>query len=77
LIEWLQYAEDHEEKVHIIGHHPPSSCMPSFSWNFYSIVNRLEIKTNLALALFEFVVYLDMKTPLPVNFMDIHISMDF
>ncbi|CAF1435966.1 unnamed protein product [Didymodactylos carnosus] len=39
---WLQYAEDNNEKVHIIGHHPPSSCLESFSWNFYKIVNRYE-----------------------------------
>ncbi|CAF0924132.1 unnamed protein product [Rotaria sp. Silwood1] len=42
LIQWLQYAEDHEEKVHIIGHHPPRSCLASFGWNFYKIVNRYE-----------------------------------
>ncbi|CAF1463162.1 unnamed protein product [Adineta ricciae] len=42
LIQWLQYAEDHEEKVHIIGHHPPRSCMAAFSWNFNKIVNRYE-----------------------------------
>ena len=42
LIQWLQYAEDHEEKVHIIGHHPPSSCLAAFSWNYYKIVNRYE-----------------------------------
>ncbi|CAF3614912.1 unnamed protein product [Rotaria sordida] len=42
LIQWLQYAEDHEEKVHIIGHHPPRSCLASWGWNFYKIVNRYE-----------------------------------
>ncbi len=42
MVEWLQYAEDHEEKVHIIGHHPPSSCLAAFSWNYYRIVNRYE-----------------------------------
>ncbi|CAF0981469.1 unnamed protein product [Rotaria sordida] len=41
-IQWLQYAEDHEEKVHIIGHHPPNSCLTAFSWNYYKIVNRYE-----------------------------------
>jgi hypothetical protein len=40
LIQWLQYAEDNEEKVHIIGHHPPGSCLVAFSWNFNKIVNR-------------------------------------
>ena len=40
LVNWLQYAEDHSEKVHLIGHHPPRSCMASFGWNFYKIVNR-------------------------------------
>ncbi|CAM2712972.1 unnamed protein product [Rotaria socialis] len=42
LIGWLQYAEDHEEKVHIIAHQPPSSCLAAYSWNFYKIVNRYE-----------------------------------
>ncbi|CAF1344175.1 unnamed protein product [Didymodactylos carnosus] len=42
LITWLQYAEDNDEKVHIIGHHPPRSCLGSFSWNFYRIINRYE-----------------------------------
>ncbi|CAF2554038.1 unnamed protein product [Rotaria sp. Silwood2] len=42
LIQWLQYAEDNEEKVHIIGHHPPRSCLASWGWNFYKIVNRYE-----------------------------------
>lgn len=42
LVQWLQYAEDHSEKVHLIGHHPPRTCLPMFGWNFYSIVNRYE-----------------------------------
>jgi sphingomyelin phosphodiesterase len=42
LIQWLQYAEGHEEKVHIIGHHPPRMCMVSFSWAYYRIVNRYQ-----------------------------------
>ncbi|CAF4014897.1 unnamed protein product [Rotaria sordida] len=42
LIQWLQYAEEHQEKVHIIGHHPPRMCMVSFSWAYYSIVNRYQ-----------------------------------
>ncbi|CAF3896250.1 unnamed protein product, partial [Adineta steineri] len=42
LIQWLQYAEDHEEKVHIIGHQPPRSCMATFSWNFNKIIDRYE-----------------------------------
>ncbi|CAF0910592.1 unnamed protein product [Adineta ricciae] len=42
MIQWLQYAEDHQEKVHIIGHHPPRMCMVSFSWAYYSIVNRYQ-----------------------------------
>ncbi|CAF1539956.1 unnamed protein product, partial [Didymodactylos carnosus] len=41
-VSWLQYAEDHNEKVHIIAHHPPRSCLASFSWNFYKIINRYE-----------------------------------
>ena len=40
LVQWLQYAEDHEEKVHIIAHHPPRSCLAAFGWNFHKIVNR-------------------------------------
>ncbi|CAF3638427.1 unnamed protein product [Rotaria socialis] len=38
-IQWLQYAEDHEEKVHIIGHHPPTSCLAAFKnqkFSFFS-----------------------------------------
>ncbi|CAF0932808.1 unnamed protein product [Rotaria sordida] len=42
MIQWLQYAEDHEEKVHIIGHIPPKQCLASFSWNFNKIINRYE-----------------------------------
>ncbi|CAF1058808.1 unnamed protein product [Adineta steineri] len=42
LIQWLQYAEQHQEKVHIIGHHPPRMCMVSFSWAYYSIINRYQ-----------------------------------
>ncbi|UJR10009.1 hypothetical protein I4U23_014232 [Adineta vaga] len=42
LIQWLQYAEEHQEKVHIIGHHPPRMCMVSFSWAYYSIINRYQ-----------------------------------
>ncbi|CAF1215109.1 unnamed protein product [Adineta steineri] len=42
MVDWLQYAEDHGEKVHIIGHHPPSSCLAAFSWNYYKVVNRYE-----------------------------------
>lgn len=40
MVEWLQYAEDHQEKVHIIGHIAPKQCLASFSWNFNKIVNR-------------------------------------
>ncbi|CAF1515832.1 unnamed protein product [Rotaria sp. Silwood1] len=42
LIQWLQYAEDHGEKVHIIAHHPPRTCFAAFGWNFNRIVNRFE-----------------------------------
>ena len=28
--------------MHIIGHHPPSTCLRAFSWNYYKIVNRYE-----------------------------------
>ncbi|CAF0864468.1 unnamed protein product [Didymodactylos carnosus] len=42
LIQWLQYAEDNDEKVHIIGHIPPPSCLAVYSWNYYKIINRYE-----------------------------------
>lgn len=42
LIEWLQYAEEHQEKVHIIGHQPPRMCLVSFSWAYSSIVHRYQ-----------------------------------
>lgn len=38
----LQQSENINEKVHIIGHHPPSSCLDSWSFNYYRIVNRYE-----------------------------------
>ncbi|CAF1680569.1 unnamed protein product [Rotaria magnacalcarata] len=41
-IQWLQYAEDNGEKVHIIAHHPPRTCFAAFGWNFNRIVNRFE-----------------------------------
>lgn len=28
--------------MHIIGHHPPSSCLDSWGYNYYRIVNRYE-----------------------------------
>ena len=40
MVNWLQYAEDNGEKVHIIGHQPPSSCFAAFSLNYVRIVNR-------------------------------------
>jgi len=42
LIQTLQSAEDNNEKVHIIGHQPPSQCTAAYSWNFNKIVNRYE-----------------------------------
>ncbi|OCT96319.1 sphingomyelin phosphodiesterase [Xenopus laevis] len=42
LVQVLQEAEEKGEKVHIIGHIPPGSCMKSWSWNYYRIVNRYE-----------------------------------
>ncbi|CAF1448185.1 unnamed protein product, partial [Adineta steineri] len=42
LIQWLQYAENHGEKVHIIAHHPPKECFAAFGWNFDRVVNRFE-----------------------------------
>lgn len=42
MVDWLQYAEDHDEKVHILGHIPPRQCMGAFSWNFDRIINRYE-----------------------------------
>jgi len=45
-LEWfanvLQYAEDHGEKVHVIGHIYPGGCLYSWSDNYYRIVNRYE-----------------------------------
>ncbi|XP_051902802.1 sphingomyelin phosphodiesterase [Hippocampus zosterae] len=45
-LQWLVYvlqaSEDKGEKVHIIGHIPPSMCLASWSWNYYHIVNRYE-----------------------------------
>ncbi|XP_019728770.1 sphingomyelin phosphodiesterase [Hippocampus comes] len=42
LVHVLQASEDKGEKVHIIGHIPPSMCLGSWSWNYYHIVNRYE-----------------------------------
>jgi sphingomyelin phosphodiesterase len=42
MIDWLQYAEEHHEKVHVIGHHPPRMCMVSFSWAYARIVSRYQ-----------------------------------
>ena len=42
MVDWLQYAEDHDEKVHIIGHHPPRMCMFSFHSMFNRIVQRYQ-----------------------------------
>lgn len=42
LINILQKSENIGEKVHIIGHIPPQSCLESFSKSYYRIVNRYE-----------------------------------
>ncbi|XP_077596610.1 sphingomyelin phosphodiesterase [Stigmatopora nigra] len=42
LVHILQSSEDKGEKVHIIGHIPPSLCLSSWSWNYYHIINRYE-----------------------------------
>ncbi|XP_066475881.1 LOW QUALITY PROTEIN: sphingomyelin phosphodiesterase [Tiliqua scincoides] len=42
LVQVLQRAEESGEKVHIIGHIPPSHCMRCWSWNYYHILNRFE-----------------------------------
>lgn len=42
LADVLQESENKKEKVHIIGHINPSSCLPSWSFNYYRIVNRYE-----------------------------------
>ena len=42
LIQWLQYAEQNSEKVHIIAHHQPRECVAAFGWNFDRIVNRYD-----------------------------------
>ena len=45
LVSVLYKAEKANEKVHIIGHIAPGSgdCMKAWSWNYYKIINRLEI----------------------------------
>lgn len=42
LVDILQTSENNGEKVHIIGHVNPSTCLKSFSENYYQIVNRYE-----------------------------------
>lgn len=42
LVNILQYSEDHNQKVHIIGHIPIDSCLNSWSVNYYNIINRYE-----------------------------------
>ncbi|XP_070605448.1 sphingomyelin phosphodiesterase [Erythrolamprus reginae] len=42
LVGVLQGAEAAGEKVHIIGHIPPSHCLRSWGWNYYRIINRFE-----------------------------------
>ena len=40
LIQQLLQAERAGDKVHIIGHIPPSGFTHSFGWSYHSIVNR-------------------------------------
>uniref|UniRef100_A0A915KH99 Saposin B-type domain-containing protein n=1 Tax=Romanomermis culicivorax TaxID=13658 RepID=A0A915KH99_ROMCU len=40
LVEKLQEAETVGEKVHIIGHVPPTECLSQWSLNYYRIINR-------------------------------------
>ena len=42
LAKTLQKSEDIGEKVHILGHYPPSNCLSSWKNNYYRIVNRYE-----------------------------------
>ncbi|KAG8137198.1 putative Sphingomyelin phosphodiesterase-like protein [Naja naja] len=42
LVGVLQRAEESGEKVHIIGHIPPSHCLRTWGWNYYRIINRFE-----------------------------------
>ncbi|XP_064389066.1 sphingomyelin phosphodiesterase-like isoform X2 [Halichondria panicea] len=42
LVQQLLEAEKNEEKVHIIGHIPPSGFTKSFGLNYHRIVNRFE-----------------------------------
>ncbi|CAF4535315.1 unnamed protein product, partial [Rotaria sp. Silwood1] len=35
-------CEEHQEKVYTIGHYSSRMCMVSFSWAYYSIVNRYQ-----------------------------------
>ena len=38
----LQVSENIGEKVHIIGHQNPNSCLQSWSSNYNRIINRYE-----------------------------------
>lgn len=40
LVDVLTKAEENNEKVHIIGHIPPSGTLKWFQWNYYRIVDR-------------------------------------
>jgi len=40
LVSVLLKAEENNEKVHIIGHIPPSGTLNWFKWNYYRIVDR-------------------------------------
>jgi sphingomyelin phosphodiesterase len=68
-LEWLsnilQSSENTGEKVHIIGHQNPNSCLQSWSSNYYRIINRYE---NTVTAQFfghthhdEFEIFYDME----------------
>ena len=39
-------AEKEGDKVHIIGHIPPSGFTKAFGWNFHRIVSRWEVEDN-------------------------------
>ena len=40
LVQQLLDAEKQGDKVHIIGHIPPSGFTKAFGWNYHRIVNR-------------------------------------
>ena len=42
LVDELQKSENANEKVHVITHHPPKSCLQGWRREFTKIINRYE-----------------------------------